>query len=359
MLVLAWLPVVLNLTQVFNIIQSPLLEQLYELQTTVEYDQPLLSPQIDFLSCKNQTTANELGFLHIPKTGGSSIESTAKELAEKRWGYFAWESNKNFQKNLSYLRKTYLKDKYDGNITGEIFWHVPLSILSTMIKETTPYDNQDLFAVIRNPFSRVVSEVFYRCSFRPQKSCFNKKDVNTRLRLTLTNQLNCVKNRGKPNMDGEIELDILKCFLEHGSHFIPQWFFFYDPFSGERDVRYLVHFENLAGDFHDLMAAYSLNISLNSHEKARKSNYNQSSDPDLFKGVQDLDETTKNLILELYDTDFDLGGYSRDENSTASFSFPSHWVAPSLSSSISANETGFWELPCYIELPTTRMDSEE
>ena len=118
--------------------------------------------------------------------------------------------------------------------------------------------------------------------------------------------------------------------------------------------------ENLAGDFHDLMAAYSLNISLNDHSKVRKSNYSQLSGPDLFKGLKDFDDTTKNLILELYDKDFDLGGYSREENSTSSYSFPSQWVVPSLSSTISANGTGFWELPCYIQHPTRRMvDSDE
>lgn len=294
-----------------------------------------------------------MGFLHIPKTGGSSIESESKRSG-KKWGHFAWQKKKKSQDGL---HETYLKDKYLGNITEAILWHVPLSILSTMIKENPPYYDQDLFAVIRNPFARMVSEVFYRCSFRRTKICLNKRKVNDQLRSILTEQLDCVRNRGMPNMDGEIDIDILKCFLRHGSHFLPQWFFFYNPFSGKRDTRYLVHFENLAGDFHDLMDVYSMNIRLNNDRKARKSNYSQFAASDLFRGFQDFDNTTRNLILELYDMDFDLGGYSRDENYMTSFSFPSQWVVPSPSSLISANGTRFWELPCYIQLP--RMNLEE
>ena len=278
----------------------------------------------------NNNNNTELGFLHIPKTGGSAIEEAAKNQAQKHWGYFAWDDRtkqSNWNNNMSEHHKLY----------RGIWHHMPPSDLSSMTNLSLAYHGQDLFAVIRNPFTRVVSEVMYRCRFGkiPKDKCLDKKYANGRIRQKLTKELEAKDSLGASMRNDQ-------------NHFMPQWYFFYNRFTLERQTRYLLHFENLAEDFSDLMDAFSLNITLKTsaalpaHSKTRRTNYTEI-DPHLFHSVEDLDETTQSLIVKLYKMDFELGGYSLNAITSDAVSFS---PLPNVSSAGSK----FWELPCQIVL---------
>ena len=309
-----------------------------------------------FASCDNddgiqqqqqqQIPTKDLDFVHIPKTGGSSIELAALHQAQKKWGYFAWKG------------RMPEGTKYHGDEYGTTFvnWHTPPFLLSSFLlnhNDTTTTTNtttsrpyyyekgqEDLFAVIRNPYTRLVSEIYYRCGFRRKDGdCLNKRIVNARTQRDLTLQLNSGKQLDQSTI---MDPKVYKSFLHKVGHFVPQWQYFYNRFSGEREIKYLLHSENLAKDFQALMDDYSLNISLGLESGERISNYSNSQ-PDQFRGVEDFDEKTLRLIVELYQKDFELGGYSLNRSDTTSFS-------PPFERNVAGNGVGstYWELPCKI-----------
>ena len=285
----------------------------------------------------------KLTFVHIPKTGGSTIEEAAKEQANIRWGYQQWTPWKTKQTCC--------------------LWHMPPSVIPSLGLESKqpkqnpsrslPYDDDgdndenhnstnDLFAVIRNPFARVVSEVFYKCGLKSgkkaQQSCLsNKKAVNHRIRQNLNEKLNCNST-------------LAACYLKE-SHWIPQWHFFYDPHTGDRTIRYLLHFENLAGDLAALFEATGVNISLDRQKRARATKYKNATELDSneFAGLKDLDNKTIRLIVEVFRRDFEIGGYSLDVHEASLYGVSN----ASQTMNTGRSNASFWELPCHLDINTT------
>lgn len=82
-------------------------------------------------------------FIHIPKTGGTSVE--------KAFGiYHDWDYEK-----LLYNKE----EKINGITTAPQHW-TPNLIENKLGKDT--YSNAIKFTIIRNPYSRVLSEYFYK-----------------------------------------------------------------------------------------------------------------------------------------------------------------------------------------------------
>ena len=231
-----------------------------------------------------------------------------------------------------WLRKKYLGPEYQKET--RILWHAPPFVLPFITRNNTPYEGQDLFAVIRNPFTRIASEIHYRARLRKKR--LDKKGVNRGTQQNLQKLLSC--SREMKNASTLLDPKGLNCLFSQEGHLIPQWQFFYDRFSKQRQIRYLLHFERLSEDFSDLMESYNLNISMGG-ERKRPTNYTDVKDG-LFRDATDFDETTRLLIVELYRDDFELGGYSLNVSDTASFS--RDWKAN--------GNSKFWELPCQTNL---------
>eukprot|EP00977_Amphora_coffeiformis_P019143 scaffold6918_cov158-Amphora_coffeaeformis.AAC.5 len=101
------------------------------------------------------------------------------------------------------------------------------------------------------------------------------------------------------------------------SHWIPQHEYIYDD-EGRRRVRYVLKFENLVGEFHQLMQRYNLNISLAISSAIK---HKSGSVPAATRlGPRDLDEKVRAELEQLFAKDFVLGNYSLflkvGENST-------------------------------------------
>lgn len=178
----------------------------------------------------------ELKFVHITKTAGSSIEKCA-------------------------LKKGILWGAFDPIYKEKVgFWHKPPEDL---------LNEYDLFCVIRNPYSRCLSEFYCNFNGIKKKVKINKKKFNILIRDKILN------NRSY-------------------YHWTPQYEYI-------KSVKHILHFENLKEEFSNLMKLYNLPVVLN--QKLNKSSK--------IYGIKDFDSETISLIQEIYNLDFALG-YSKE-----------------------------------------------
>ena len=89
----------------------------------------------------------KLELVHITKTGGSSLEFAASR-AGINWGVCHYQRMKSLGCTSPDLDRGYQASP----------WHVPPKYLTSSHPRQNPYVQADLFTVIRNPYSRFVSE---------------------------------------------------------------------------------------------------------------------------------------------------------------------------------------------------------
>lgn len=290
------------------------------------------------------TYPGELGFVHIPKTAGSTIEKAARIQQMTMWGYRAWTGVP--QRNI--LPPPNLLEVPPEEVGSDILWHIPPALLKARAGNIShlPYQGQDLFAIIRNPYARVVSEVFYKCGMRNSTLCLgDQRMVNQRIRNNLGQQLNCTRTitRGEDDLNTAVPASWNECYLRKAGHYIPQWHYFYNSDNLERQIRYLIHFESLHEGFAQLMTERSLDISLQLQKAERKTNYVDLPE-NAFRGVESLEPQTIRLIKKLYREDFQLGRYSlavKDAHNGPLMD------GDNPSATNGANRS-FWELPCKM-----------
>mgnify|MGYP006086721511 CR=1 FL=1 len=191
-------------------------------------------------------------FIHIPKNAGTAIENVAKEKGV-RWGRFKPEH----------------REFMDENICN--YWHIP----PKRFKEGNFYQRDDSFCVIRNPFSRIISEYAYRHSNQPKKN--NAKDLNDWIEKVLT----------KDNVNTKGGMDC---------HLFPQHDYVYDDVNDVYTCHNILRFEHLEDDFNDLMKKENYDLKLN--KKDNTTNF----------GLTEKQINSKNraLITTLYARDFEL-----------------------------------------------------
>lgn len=170
--------------------------------------------------------------------------------------------------------------------------HRPIQTLNfNKQKCKNPYQGLDLFAVVRNPYDRALSEYFYA------NVCENCRDPNH------------MNNELKKRLGRHVSQPALsKSFLGHCNHDFPQYDYVYDTSLAGRSnqtqpkrlVRHVLKFENLATDFQKLMHRYGLNVSL-PEKKGNPSNRSL--------GVEDLSEEVVEIINKIYAQDFEAFGY--------------------------------------------------
>mmetsp|Transcript_25476 Transcript_25476/g.42373 ORF Transcript_25476/g.42373 Transcript_25476/m.42373 type:complete len:370 (-) Transcript_25476:1793-2902(-) len=250
-------------------------------------------------STDNYTSQRRLEFVHIPKTGGTVIES---EAARHNITWAICHFAHHEAAKLISLKETICPKgslKYPWPQTPKYhqcpWWHIPPQYFE--LQGANPYAGADLFAVVRNVYDRIVSEYYYMGTYLTDKSADQLNDVgafNRWLRTWLTRM--CRMRRGDigRNRTGNAP------YFTNAGHWIPQYHFIYE--HRRQVVKHVLRFEHLAEDFHALMKLYNLPLRL-PEKKVRKSHDKQ-------LGVWNMTLANLELIEMLYTDDFLAWGYA-------------------------------------------------
>jgi hypothetical protein len=272
------------------------------------------------------TPTRPLSFLHIPKSGGSSIENAAT-TANLAWGMCLFRtgvmdvkcptrnniSANDMSASLDVLHQ--LQNQYSFTTA---FWHVPIQFLPINFtrslhynpKWKNPYENSDVFVVIRNPYKRAVSEYYYFCSWQ-DIGCFEtRKDTADEMNRDIQKVVNQVRDAGKPTLTNPNSMG----YYARDSHWIPQFDYVYSSLipQHQKMVQHVIHFEHLEDEFHSLVSAYGLDLNLTA---IGVTYHNSKFKPQCT--VADLSSETRKLIEDVYEKDFELGGYVMIEKTLA------------------------------------------
>jgi hypothetical protein len=198
----------------------------------------------------------ELEFVHITKTGGSTIERVGCQHGYK-WGSMHYASYFGCaDPDVS----TWEKKKYDyTNISP---WHTPPKILEKLVTDQeNPFKGSKLFTVVRNPYTRFVSEFHcphagYKGPNKADADVMNSwiQDMVLKLQKHRNRYIFRVKNSENPD---EVELNI----APHQKHFLNQVDYVYDD-EGHKIIDYVVHYEEMEEEFNNLMAQHNLGVTM-------------------------------------------------------------------------------------------------
>lgn len=197
---------------------------------------------------------DDLKFIHITKTGGTSIENVGSKHSLK-WGRY----------DNGYLNK-FQRRKYKNKSV----WHVPLRYF-----KENPYNNKILFTVVRNPYTRCISEFYCPWGGKSNPNDCSKEKFNKWIQTKLSEKGN--------------------------DHFLPQYIYIYS--KGMKIVKHILYFEKLKKDFNKLMKKYNINCILNQKD-------NRARDIKKFQ-VKDFDKKTIKMINKKYSKDFKYFNYEK------------------------------------------------
>jgi len=212
-------------------------------------------------------------FLHIPKNAGSAIEEAAIKEGVK-WGKYMFEGC----------------DLGEGNCHAN--WHEPPALMGAV----NIYSEAKVFCVIRNPYTRMVSEYKYiydNPEFRWENYGLIEAEGCTSSGLNLW-------------LDRILRKYLAGDTYEQLCHMLPQPFYIYGPpDSWGQQCQYcheILRVEEFPGAFNSLMERYDYNIRLDPKP------VNVGGCKDLSE--QDIDSANIALIQEVYFWDFRMLNYS-------------------------------------------------
>ena len=233
-----------------------------------------------------ESVGRPLVFFHIPKTAGTAVELAAGKV-DISWGSCLF--NHKPKRSICNYPPGELWPPHVG------WWHLPRHLFP--IANADPYQGSESFAIIRDPYDRMISEFYYICTlkvleWRPNQCdrsrLFEKDYMNTWL-------MNKLRDREK---------DSALAYLSDNGHFTSQYEFVVAP-NQVRMVDYVLRLdESLSVQFSQLMQSFGLgNIGLKKQNALGAAVRNEKS----HLGVDDLDNATLSLIHKLYKDDFELG----------------------------------------------------
>ena len=189
----------------------------------------------------------DLKFIHITKTAGTSIEQAGIN-AGLSWGW----------RHREYGR-----------------WHECFPLKPHWLRE-----KHDWFAVVRNPYDRIVSE--FHCRFAMDEDA-------EQLRWSRE-----AMEKGDVDMFNRLIRHRIRTRDTNGGHYTEQFRYF----ESATPVRVL-RFESLAEEFHVLMDQYLLGVRMNVEMNKGVKAF----------GVDHIGEKTLRLVNHVYEKDFQLFGY--------------------------------------------------
>lgn len=211
-----------------------------------------------------KTSEINILFIHIPKTGGTSVEH-----------YFSKKYNIPLNKKSLYMYfSNEEKIKYDLKITSSL-QHITYNQIFEYRKIfDINFDNIKIITIVRNPYERIISDLFY----------FSKLGL---ISMTVTSSKDEVFNMIKTYISAT-NLD---------NHNLPQHVFI--TIFNEKIIPniHILHTESLTDDMHKL--GYK-DFNLHLHTNPEKINY-----------IDYLNSDSIKLINDYYDKDFKLFNYKK------------------------------------------------
>lgn len=231
-----------------------------------------------------------LALIHIPRTGGTSIEECTVDEAYTK---FTW-GNRH--------APFHVRQKMDGNI---VCWgqHVPPDMFPF-------YDGKETFCVVRDPHERLISEFGFNQEFYEQNQHCDIDSMNR----DLLNWLSDVKGIPSPNSMARSKPSP----YSRDCHMLPQSAFVYgwDPEVNVVDrqrkrCKHLLRFERLADDFNAFMQARGYPYRLSDHKRSNSTKKSMRSNKACSALKRNnLTADVKALLYDVYKDDFELFGYS-------------------------------------------------
>ena len=200
---------------------------------------------------ENFKNNKKLLFIHIPKTGGTYIEETLKKN-----GYNVGLYNKiNISKN---------------NCSH---WHTP-----PKYNKNINFKDYITFTVVRNPYTRFLSEYNWEGFGKFYKNLDTNCDINTFARN--------LKDSNKLIFDGD-------CHLLQQEEYLTDYY-------GNK-VENILYQESLNDDLIKFINKYNLNVKNINNKKLQVKKNNTS--------INNFDNTTKNILKKYYKNDFKILNY--------------------------------------------------
>eukprot|EP01036_Dinobryon_divergens_P030257 gene30257-39475_t len=252
---------------------------------------------------RREIKGKELRFVHITKNAGTSIEEVSTSGSFKYGNCSGWGRHDEGLRELGC--SVPMRPLGISRSQYNCFWHTPPKYFDKADLRQW-LKSYDLFIVVRNPFTRVLSE-FY-CEFggpRPERSvvCQTVSGFNQWIHDQLTH----------------IQAALHSGAIMHG-HWCPQYLYLTDK-DGNRIVAEanIVHFENLLEEFESLMKRYNCPYTLKGAKKMLAS-VNSTSAAEATSGgtvkkkftVADLSSECVKLIQQVYAQDFQFFKYDAD-----------------------------------------------
>jgi len=256
-----------------------------------------------------------LEFVHITKTGGSAIEKAGAKV-NIIWGachYMNITEVGCMAPDLQYTAPNF----QSYALTSP--WHTPPKLLRKYVnKKQYPYDDTDLFAVVRNPYDRIISEYYcpwlgFQAKFR--KDTVHEKDPNdpsvmnawvqsmvTRLSEAMEEFKKIQNENVKPKVQSK-DVNEDRYVLAQ-KHYVNQAEYAYD---GDKVViKNVVHYENLSKEFMALMKRYDIEASLPPKEISGTYTDTKNSERLTYRA---LDAKSIKIINDFAKPDFEKFGY--------------------------------------------------
>lgn len=243
-----------------------------------------------------KSSSEQLEFIHIPKTGGTSIEEAAS-LQNITWGVCHWHDSKLIKgpgcsnPDWKVPHETIVRNLYFGQEP----WHTPPAWYYEL------YQNKTLFCVVRNPYYKYMSDLY--CPWRGIRPSF-WKNHNRSMQIAIFNQV--LQHR-------------LKHTTHNNTHFYLQHKFVFD--QGRQIVDHVLHFEQLESEFPALMEAYDMSHIQLEHinkgntkaaEKGKRKGKSKTSTTTIERlGIKELYPETIDMINRVAHVDFVAFGYDK------------------------------------------------